>query len=241
MADYDAFVVIPYRNRAEDLEVFKQCIPAAFKAQGVNALFIVSEQADGLPFNRGKSINVGWCEVMKRYPRARSFYFHDVDTWPVTPTSFHYKTPKSGGFTHIFGVPDRQTLISWGGGCGSISRLALLKTNGYPNDFWGWGGEDNVLGNRLLKNKVDVYLNKKVFRGQTDKVNEKQDQPRDMRFQPENARRLYSGEADGKENGITNCHYCVVGEEVDKDGFLWLRCDYTPAEGAAAVPGAARG
>ena len=79
-------------------------------------------------------------------------------------------------------------------------------------------------------------MNKKVYRGQTDKVNEKQDQPRDMRFQPENARRLYSGEADSVENGITNCHYCVVGEEVDKDGFLWLRCDYTPKEGAESVP-----
>ena len=31
------------------------------------------------------------------------------------------------------------------------------KINGFPNDFWGWGGEDDAFYNRLAKHKVRIY------------------------------------------------------------------------------------
>ena len=35
------------------------------------------------------------------------------------------------------------------GACISISPSLFVATNGYPNNFWGWGGEDDELASRL--------------------------------------------------------------------------------------------
>jgi hypothetical protein len=37
----------------------------------------------------------------------------------------------------------------------SISMIDLKRINGFPNMFWGWGGEDDAMRNRMKK-KIDV-------------------------------------------------------------------------------------
>ena len=34
----------------------------------------------------------------------------------------------------------------------NFNKKLFKKINGYPNNFWGWGGEDDVLLNRLIEN-----------------------------------------------------------------------------------------
>jgi hypothetical protein len=43
------------------------------------------------------------------------------------------------------------------GGILSISIEDLKKVNGFPNEFWGWGGEDDALRYRLKIKKIEVY------------------------------------------------------------------------------------
>ena len=42
------------------------------------------------------------------------------------------------------------------GGVLSINREDFIKSNGYPNNFWGWGGEDDVLNSRLQLKNIDI-------------------------------------------------------------------------------------
>jgi len=42
------------------------------------------------------------------------------------------------------------------GGVISVSDKDFRKANGYPNNFWGWGGEDNALNRRFRDNLIRV-------------------------------------------------------------------------------------
>ena len=34
------------------------------------------------------------------------------------------------------------------GGVSGLSKSQFLKINGFPNEYWGWGGEDDDIFNR---------------------------------------------------------------------------------------------
>ena len=35
--------------------------------------------------------------------------------------------------------------------------IDLKKINGFPNHFWGWGGEDDAMLKRIKKHKLEIY------------------------------------------------------------------------------------
>lgn len=49
------------------------------------------------------------------------------------------------------------------GGVSGLTVEQFKKINGFPNAFWGWGGEDDDLWNRyvlrdkLLKNRISTF------------------------------------------------------------------------------------
>ena len=225
----DAIVVVPYRNRLDDLEKFKKIIPNCFKAQGVNALFVIAEQADSLPFNRGKLINAAWDICLGRFPEAQGFYFHDVDVWPLKEDALYYKLPENNQAIHIYGISDiikpNMTYYSWGGTVGCLSRDAVLTTNGFPNDFWSWGAEDNVLGLRIFEKDVRIDLSHKVIRSRTPFVEENMKSERNYDHYTLNVKKLHERLTEVVENGISNCRYRLVEDKIDSDGFLWLGLD----------------
>lgn len=45
------------------------------------------------------------------------------------------------------------------GGVSSLSKEQYLKINGFPNNYWGWGGEDDDIYNRYKPSvTVMVYV-----------------------------------------------------------------------------------
>ena len=42
------------------------------------------------------------------------------------------------------------------GGCISFTKKSFDECNGYPNNFWGWGGEDDALLYRSKQNDIDI-------------------------------------------------------------------------------------
>ena len=45
---------------------------------------------------------------------------------------------------------------SFFGGAISVNQSDFKQSNGYPNNFWGWGGEDEALRNRMKKQKLVI-------------------------------------------------------------------------------------
>jgi hypothetical protein len=82
---------------------------------------------------------------------------HDVDLLP-DETMLPYYTMIPDHPVHIGTVwRTKYTSERFLGGILSLTWKDFEKVNGYPNQFWGWGGEDDVLRNRLIKARIPIY------------------------------------------------------------------------------------
>jgi hypothetical protein len=120
-------------------------------------IYIVEQSNDGRKFNRGKLLNIGFDLARKNTNKLGValahdvFIFHDVDLLPQDDLSDAYsqfpKTPY-----HIARVWDRYSNNpKYFGGVVSFSSSDYKRINGYPNTFWGWGGEDDEMQKRCEK------------------------------------------------------------------------------------------
>ncbi len=60
-------VIVPYRKRPTHLRRFRESIESYLKGQDYE--LIVVEQADDLPFNRGKLLNIGFRTALRKQCR----------------------------------------------------------------------------------------------------------------------------------------------------------------------------
>ena len=76
---YNNIIVVPYRDRKNHLEVFKNKIKSFLEVLGNDTLILIVEQKEGKEFNRGKLLNI----AVKEYNDScnKAFIFHDVDTF----------------------------------------------------------------------------------------------------------------------------------------------------------------
>jgi len=149
-------LIIPYRNRYEQLSIFVRQMHPFLKRQNVDYRIFVVEQAGNTPFNRALLFNIGFNESMK-FDQYDCFVFHDVDlipeddrneyTCPSSPRhlsvavdKFNYRLPYQGLF----------------GGAGSFTREHFELINGFSNEFWGWGGEDDDLYKRITAKELKL-------------------------------------------------------------------------------------
>jgi hypothetical protein len=116
-------------------------------------IYIIEQSNDQRKFNRGKLLNIGFDYALKRSvkhpPRHNIFIFHDVDLLPQPDVSEWYATVPTKPI-HIARVWDRYSNnTKYFGGIVSFSESDMKRINGYPNTFWGWGGEDDEMQKRL--------------------------------------------------------------------------------------------
>lgn len=137
-------IVIPYRNREDHL----QCALARFRHFPV----IVVEQMDDLPFNRGSLLNSGYVEARRN--QARRIILHDVDLIPDDTLLRMYAEPWPRPVVHFGALFTRyNNSASYFGG---VHGFTTGYFPGYPNHYFGWGGEDDALRLRV-RNRDMTY------------------------------------------------------------------------------------
>jgi beta-1,4-galactosyltransferase 2 len=131
-------VVVPFRDREEHLKVFVPWMIKALNKEEIPFHIFIINQGDSKGFNRAKLLNVGF----KESESFDYFSFHDVD---MLPTDSDYSFPD--GPTHLateaeqFGY--RLPYDGYFGGVTLFDKESFLKINGYCNEYWGWGAEDD--------------------------------------------------------------------------------------------------
>jgi hypothetical protein len=158
-------IIVPYRDlhpaqkRAEHLKQFIAYM-GPFMEKAINQfnnnssfhVFIV-EQSPEHKFNRGALLNLGFIEASKQGYNV--FIFHDVDLLPgESIASYYVKNPEIP--IHIARCWDRYKGEEYLGGIISISGKNFTNLNGYPNNYWGWGGEDDELRRRV--NEISLQI-----------------------------------------------------------------------------------
>ena len=160
-------IVVPYRDRAPQLALFLAHMQEYLPRNGFGDGEVwVVEQAAGRPFNRGLVRNIGFLEaagacgagvVARASAGAASagaggaagvagtgseegvdyVCFHDVDCLPAVD-GLDYSSPKEG-IRHLYGHDHCL------GGVMVATTKSFSASNGFPNNFFGWGREDAVL------------------------------------------------------------------------------------------------
>jgi hypothetical protein len=142
-------ILVPYRddgnqNRADQLKQFLD----HYK----NLPILVIEQSnDGKKFNRGALLNIGYDFCLEHLPSITTFVLHDVDIL-MTPDVIHkYYTEDGKGLMHLGNLvsPSKYDGGHFLGRVLRVSKEVFKRMNGFPNTFYGWGGEDDALAHRI--------------------------------------------------------------------------------------------
>lgn len=125
-------VLVPFRNRFEELMEFIPHIHSFLKNASVNHRILVINQADKLRFNRAALINIGYrlsvvdCDYL---------VMHDVDLLPANP-ALNYGYPDDHVFhlaaPHLHPLYHYKTFV---GGILLLTHSDFQKVNGLSNRF----------------------------------------------------------------------------------------------------------
>ena len=166
-------VIVPYRDREEHLIIFKKHITEYLNKQNILFELIIVEQTNDKPFNRGKLLNIGFIEAERL--GCDYVVFHDVDMLPID-VDYSY-SPDVLQLANNFISDTDYTKEIYDGYFGGVTMFPIdsfKKVNGYPNDFWGWGFEDDELLRRCIQSEIETDSKKiknRIIRGNALQLN----------------------------------------------------------------------
>jgi len=149
-------IIVPFRdldkNKARTEQLKKLVEYFSSYLNGYNyQIYVIEQSNDGLKFNRGALLNIGF--IYANMDGCDNYIFHDVDLLPSTELKEYYINPPKDKPVHIAAVWDRYGKNpDYFGGIVAFNKDMFRKINGYPNDFWGWGGEDDAIYKRVKQN-----------------------------------------------------------------------------------------
>ncbi|XP_076875113.1 beta-1,4-galactosyltransferase 5 [Brachyhypopomus gauderio] len=149
IARWKVAILVPFRNRHEHLPILFQHLIPALQRQRLQFGFYIVEQAGDEPFNRAMLFNVGFKEAMKDL-QWDCVIFHDVDHILENDRNYYGCRDMPRHFAvklnkYSYMLPYEEFF----GGVSGLTAEQFQRINGFPNAFWGWGGEDDDLWNRV--------------------------------------------------------------------------------------------
>ena len=179
MSNHKLGVCVPYRNREAHLHEFIPKMAKYLKEQGINFQMYFCHQDDDKLFNRGATKNIAAKHAFE--DGCDYIVWHDIDMIPIDGGGCDYSYPE-GAPRHI---ATKISQMDWElkyheyfGGAVLFTKEQALNTNGYSNNYWDWGMEDDDLFWRCHKEGYtnDTYLtelkDQKFYRfnGKTSKL-----------------------------------------------------------------------
>jgi len=152
-------VCVPYRNREAHLKEFVPKVGQYLESQGIDYQMYFGHQVDDKLFNRGAMKNVAAEWAFKE--GCDYIVWHDIDMIPEEGCdySFPEKHPIHIA-TNISQMNYELKYEEYFGGAILFSKEQVQKTNGYSNDYWDWGMEDDDL---LWRCHYEGYTNQQYM------------------------------------------------------------------------------
>ncbi|NXA43104.1 B4GT3 galactosyltransferase, partial [Eudromia elegans] len=142
-------IVIPHRNREGHLGHLLYYLHPFLQRQQLQYGIYVVHQAGNSTFNRAKLLNVGVKEALKD-EEWDCLFLHDVDLIPENDHNLYTCDPWNPKHVSVamnkfgYSLPYPQYF----GGVSALTPDQYMKINGFPNEYWGWGGEDDDIATR---------------------------------------------------------------------------------------------
>ena len=140
-------ILVPYRDREAHLAEFYPALVNYFTAEQTKATIAIVEQGDELFFNRGALINAGFLLLAHRKPTH--LCFHDVDCVPIK-SDYSYSE-------YVTLLHPREAKGNWFSPVVMCPTDLFKSSNGFSNEYWGWGSEDSDF---YIRTKSDLRIKK---------------------------------------------------------------------------------
>ena len=203
-------------------------------------IYIIEQSDDGNLFNIGKLKNIGFDIANKNKNKSGksinydNFIFSDIDTIPDYDLISYYidkfKYPVSLAVRGTRYMNDTQKKIFLGALL-LFNKKQFFKVNGYPNNFYGWGGEDEALKCRLLSSGIGkFYYPKKgsiIDMEETEDmktINNVQEKKKMVFMENTKFEKLYEDLESWKKNGLSNLNYKILDVD-EKDNITQIKVD----------------
>ncbi len=171
-------VCVPYRNREEHMKVFIPHISKFLEERGIEYSIYFGHQCDDKLFNRGAMKNIAAKYAFE--DGCDYIVWHDIDMVPEDDScDYSFPTDNPQHIAVRISQSDYQLKYEeYFGGAVLFSKEQVMATNGYSNDYWDWGMEDDDLFWRCVmegyadKTKLDYTTEKYVanFNGINSKI-----------------------------------------------------------------------
>lgn len=144
-------IIIPFRDRQNHLD----CLIPQLKIclHDIDHEIVVIEQSVGKLFNVGMIRNIGTVFLKD----CNYYCFHDVD---MIPDPIYNDYSFNENITHLASrcsqFKYKMPYKNYVGGVLLAEKKYFDLMNGYSNNYWGWGSEDDDLYLRCQKNNVFV-------------------------------------------------------------------------------------
>jgi hypothetical protein len=192
--------------RREQIMNMTKSIKTYFGKHNVPYKIVIIEQNDNSRFNRGKLLNVAFLESELRLQGSRTYVHFNVDY------EFNQDFPFPEDLLNFTsGIIDlhRPNYPVLGAAC-IFDSHTYKKIGGFPNDLYGWGGDDWAIYNRIVNAGVVIQTPKHLFNSglvieHTVTFNND--------FSQNNKNMILAKRNDSTTNGLLTCNY-----HVDKHG-----------------------
>ena len=168
-----------------------------------------------------------------------NYIFSDVDTIPDSNLiEYFFKTTNSLNALAVYGTryerKDIKNKRPFAGALISCNKEFFNEINGYPNNFYGWQGEDECLLLRLYETGKSIY-NVSKNKGRVIDIEEKEGKLKDTKEKVEDLsnkkerenltyEKIYNYK-NYKNNGLSNLNYDVI-DKFEYDNNYHIICSF---------------
>ncbi|TKS79330.1 Beta-1,4-galactosyltransferase 1 [Collichthys lucidus] len=221
IAQQKVAIIIAFRNRHEHLKHWLYYLHPILERQQLDyGVYIINQDGEGV-FNRAKLMNVGFVEALKEYDYD-CLVFSDIDLVPMDDRNLYrcFQNPR-----HLSVAIDKFNFqLPYGtnfGGVISLSKSQFLKINGFSNTFWGWGGEDDDIYQRVIFHGMSISR-PDLVKGKYKMIKHVRDLHNEQN--PVNAGKLRHTKSTMNKDGINSLKY-TVKETVKDILYTWITVD----------------
>ena len=230
-------VIVVYRNQLNNTRLIQK----RYFQYWMNKLLknvcdfdiIIVEQCKKDSFNIGKLKNIGYHYLNKNNKKYDNFIFSDIDTIPDSNLlKYFFKTTNGINSLATYGTRYEQYDNLYDnnkpflGAMISSTKNIFEKINGYPNNFEGWGYEDDNVILRCYSEKLSIYYNKEGKVIDTEEINgmiktnlEKQEELKKNNERENTGFEKNYSFKNYKKNGLSNLNYELLNEFSYKNNF----------------------
>lgn len=223
-------IITIYRNNKENTrqqhkDKFLEQI-SMLKKHGNFDVYLIEQSSDNCKFNIGKLKNIGFQKATQSKKKYDFFIFTDADIIPDRKLApYYFKVIKGVSLLATRGTRYQQSECFFGS-CLGFDKESYQQINGYPNNFWGWGGEDEAILIRCNLNNINIYIPKKgsIIDLETDSQGKKvklDDKIRSLKIKKKkedtkNEKEILETKI-WKNNGLNNLNYRVLSNTTSSN------------------------